>query len=250
MVVLRTPEEMKIWRSQIEGTVGFVPTMGALHTGHETLIQASKEQCQHTILSIFVNPLQFNNSSDFLNYPKTMDQDLRIAESRGVDAVFIPEKNQMYRSEDPVILSERELSEKMEGKYRPGHFNGVLTVVLKLFNLAKPTKAYFGKKDYQQYLLIQKLCEDLFLNIDVVGIETVRDEKGLALSSRNLRLNSKEIEIAQNINVVLKAVKSSAEATQQLENLGFKVDYVEDHWGRRFVAAFLGEVRLIDNVRL
>ncbi len=250
MVVLKTSGEMKAWRKKIHQSVGFVPTMGALHSGHRKLIQASKNEREKTVLSIFVNPLQFNNQADFTNYPQTLERDLEVAQACDVDVVFLPEKSQIYPTKDPITLSEKEISSVMEGPFRPGHFEGVLTVVLKLFNLVQPTHAYFGKKDYQQYLLIEKMAKDLFLDTEIIGVETVRDEMGLALSSRNSRLNSAEIHQAQKINKILKNSLNSSQAKKELEEIGFKVDYVEDLWGRRFTALYLGEVRLIDNVNL
>lgn len=250
MILVKSVQELNSWRSSKKETVGFVPTMGALHAGHMKLIEKSKNEMDHTVLSIFVNPLQFNNQSDFTNYPKTLETDLKMAEAHGVDVVFAPDRNQIYQNQNPVTLNENEISLEMEGQYRPGHFSGVLTVVLKLFNLVKPHRAFFGLKDYQQFLLIKKMSEDLFLDVEVVGVDTVRDEKGLALSSRNSRLNTDEIKLAQNINVILKTSKSPEEASLKLSNIGFKVDYVKDLWGRRFMAAFLRDVRLIDNVEL
>lgn len=250
MVLLKSIEELKNWRSGVKNTVGFVPTMGALHQGHLKLLEISKKNNKVSVLSIFVNPLQFNDKSDFSNYPKTIDSDLRLAKDANVDCVFLPSVQDMYPLSSSVTLSETEISSILEGKYRPGHFTGVLTVVLKLLNLTQPTNAYFGEKDYQQFLLIKKMAEDLFLNTKIVPVPTVRDSFGLALSSRNARLSESEIQLARQINKILIESKNSEIAKSHLIQNGFKVDYVEDFYGRRFVAAFIGEVRLIDNVEL
>ena len=251
MIILRTPQEMKNWRTQIvDKSVGFVPTMGALHQGHESLIQKSKSENDLTILSIFVNPTQFNNASDLTHYPKTWESDLQMAEKNKVDVLFFPNAESMYPDQYQFKMTETNFSQKLCGAHRPGHFDGVLSVVLKLFMLTHPHKAYFGEKDFQQLTLIQKMVEAYFLNIAIVPVPTLREESGLAMSSRNLRLSPEQREKAALIFKFLKSSQTLEEVSEQLTQNGFQVDYVEEHFGRRFVAAFLGEVRLIDNVQI
>lgn len=249
-VVLRTPAELRDWRRRTLGTVGFVPTMGALHRGHEELLKRARAADQNVVLSIFVNPTQFNDPKDFEKYPMTWDQDLEMAKRNGVDAVFAPMKDALYPDGYRYRLSENEFSRELDGAHRPGHFDGVLSIVMKLFQLVKPDRAYFGEKDYQQLQLIKGMVEAFFLDVAIVPIPTVREEDGLAMSSRNVRLSKAERALAPEIHKAIRAAKSAAEARSSLEAKGFRVDYVEDREGRRFVAAFLGETRLIDNVPL
>lgn len=249
-VVLRTPAELRDWRRRTQGTVGFVPTMGALHRGHEELLKRARAADQNVVLSIFVNPTQFNDPKDFEKYPMTWDQDLEMAKRNGVDAVFAPMKDALYPDGYRYRLSENEFSRELDGAHRPGHFDGVLSIVMKLFQLVKPDRAYFGEKDYQQLQLIKGMVEAFFLDVAIVPVPTVREEDGLAMSSRNVRLSKAERALAPEIHEAIRAAKSAAEARSSLEAKGFRVDYVEDREGRRFVAAFLGETRLIDNVPL
>lgn len=250
-LVIRSTQEFRNWRKQHEGKViGFVPTMGALHAGHESLLIRSRKETEITVLSIFVNPTQFNNSEDFAKYPKTWDQDLAIAEKNNVDVIFAPTEKELYPFGYNYKLTENNLSQKLCGLHRPGHFDGVLTVVMKLFNIVRPQLAYFGEKDYQQLSLIQGMVERFFMDIKIIPRATVREPDGLAMSSRNVRLSPEERAKAPQIYQTLKASASAAEAASKLEKLGFKVDYVEDVDNRRYAAAFLGPVRLIDNVSI
>ena len=190
---LKTTNELKAWRKLIspQKTVGFVPTMGALHSGHESLLAASQQENDLTVLSIFVNPTQFNNPDDLKNYPQTLERDLLIAEKNGVNAVFIPESmNELYPDQYRFKITETEFSTQLCGAHRPGHFDGVLTVVMKLFQLTQPTRAYFGEKDHQQLTLIKDMVASFFLPIEIVACPTIRETTGLAMSSRNTRLNS------------------------------------------------------------
>ncbi len=251
-LVFNTPEELQAWRSNLPAgtTVGFVPTMGALHKGHETLLQKSVSENQITVLSIFVNPTQFNDKKDFEKYPLTMEADLALAKKNGVHAVFNPIYSSMYPDDYRYKISENDFSKKLCGKDRPGHFDGVLTVVMKLLNLVQPQKAYFGEKDYQQLHLIQGLVEAFFLPYKIVPVATVREADGLAMSSRNVRLSPTERAWAPKIHQLMKTATTASEAKKILENDGVEVDYLEDLDGRRFAAVRVGEVRLIDNVKI
>ncbi|MBX3041833.1 MAG: pantoate--beta-alanine ligase [Bdellovibrionaceae bacterium] len=248
--VLRTVEEFKTWRATQSGSLGFVPTMGALHEGHRALLDVSVKENDRTVLSLFVNPTQFNDPKDFEKYPITWDEDLALAEKAGVDAVFAPTKNDLYPDDYTYRLSETEFSRLLCGAHRPGHFDGVLTVVMKLFQIVRPTKAYFGEKDGQQLQLIQGMVKAFFMDLVIVPVPTVREIDGLAMSSRNHRLSAQERSLAPEIYQALRESLSAETAAQRLTEKGFRVDYVEDRKGRRYAAAFLGETRLIDNVEL
>ncbi|WP_373998376.1 pantoate--beta-alanine ligase [Bdellovibrio bacteriovorus] len=248
--VLRSPSEMKAWRKDKVGTVGFVPTMGALHAGHEELIKRARKENDLVVLSIFVNPTQFNDPQDLAKYPKTWEQDFAMAEMNGVDAVFFPNFEEMYPDKYRYKVSENDYSLLLDGAHRPGHFDGVLSVVMKLFNLVRPNKAYFGEKDFQQLSLIRGMVDAFFMNLEVIPVATVREHDGLAMSSRNTRLKTEERKIAPAIYKAITESKSAEEATAKLQAQGFVVDYVTDIGSRRFVAAKLGEVRLIDNVEI
>jgi pantoate--beta-alanine ligase len=240
------------YRANLKSTgVGFVPTMGALHEGHASLLSRSATENQTTILSIFVNPTQFNNPDDFKHYPKTWDQDLAIAKAAGVDAIFAPrDPKEMYPDSYRYQISEKEFSKALCGEHRPGHFEGMLSVVMKLLNLVSADRAYFGEKDFQQLKLVQGMAEAFFLKTKIIGCATLREKDGLAMSSRNLRLTSDERALAPDLHRVMKAEKSLNRARELLEASGFKVEYLEDREGRRFAAANLGSVRLIDNISL
>lgn len=231
-------------------SVGFVPTMGALHSGHFSLIARSQKECQKTVVSIFVNPTQFNNAQDLEKYPRPIDQDLELLKAAGVDAVLLPQADEIYADDYSFELREKKSSQVLCGPTRPGHFEGVLTVVMKLFGIVGPRRAYFGEKDFQQLRLIQEMAQAFFLDTEVIGCPTLRESDGLAMSSRNLLLSPADREKAPLIYKLLKSSARPAEIAAALTQAGFKVDYVEEHWGRRFAAAFLGSVRLIDNVEL
>ncbi|MBP6219160.1 MAG: pantoate--beta-alanine ligase [Oligoflexales bacterium] len=228
-------------------SVGFVPTMGALHEGHLSLLRRSIEENELTVLSVFVNPTQFNNPEDLLHYPRTLSRDCAMAKDLGVDFVLCPEFSDIYPDSYRYKIEENQLSQHLCGAHRPGHFSGVLTVVMKLFHLVKPTRAYFGEKDYQQYLLIKGMAEAFFMDVSIIPCAILRADDGLALSSRNERLTPEERLKAPQLAKILKEGKDLVEIQAQLEEAGFKVDYVHEQEGRRFVAAYLGSVRLIDN---
>ncbi len=183
--------------------IGFVPTMGALHDGHRALVRTSKEKCDITIVSIFVNPLQFNNDEDFQRYPTDLEDDIKKLEEDQVDILFHPKIKNFYPVKPVVTIQFGAMESVLEGEYRPGHFKGVGIVVTKLFNLIEPDVAFFGLKDLQQYLLIRKMVEDLSMKVEIVGVETVREDSGLAMSSRNRRLSENGKEIASNIFKIL-----------------------------------------------
>lgn len=233
-----------------ELSLGFVPTMGNLHAGHASLFLASSKENNYTISSLFVNPTQFNNSDDFTHYPRTLDADLELMTQSGVDYCILPNEKEIYAEGYTYQIQENQLSQHMEGKYRPGHFNGVLTIVLKLLNLTRPTRTYFGEKDYQQFLLIQGMVKALFMNIEVKSCPTVREKSGLAYSSRNNRLTPEQRKIADEFAKIFHQNKPSVMITKELENLGISVEYVEEFQGRRFAAVKIGDIRLIDNYLL
>lgn len=248
--VLRSPAEMKTFRKSLQGTVGFVPTMGALHTGHEELLKQARKANDFVVLSIFVNPTQFNDPKDLEKYPATWEADLKMAEQNKVDAIFFPQYADMYPDQYRYKVSENDFSLGLCGHDRPGHFDGVLTVVMRLFNIISPTRAYFGEKDFQQLTLVKGMVDSFFMNLEIVPVPTVRETDGLAKSSRNVRLTAEQREKAPLIYKAITGSKSADEAAKFLSQNGFIVDYVTDRGSRRFVAAKLGEVRLIDNVEI
>jgi pantoate--beta-alanine ligase len=257
MLIFKSARDIQAWRKSLRDSqsLGFVPTMGALHQGHAELLKKSKAENNLSVLSIYVNKTQFNNSDDFENYPSTWEQDLILAKANQVDVLFSPDYREMYPDNYTYKLMENSLSLDLCGKDRPGHFDGVLTVVMKLFNLVKPTKAYFGEKDFQQLSLILGMTKAFFLDLEVVPVPTVRESSGLALSSRNMRLSADEKEKAPALYKIITSEKDVLVAQEKLRALGFKIDYLKDlelgeNGKRRFVAAHLGVVRLIDNVKI
>lgn len=256
-------------------SVGFVPTMGALHAGHLSLVKAAQAQCDKVLVSIFVNPTQFNNPEDLAKYPRTAEADIALLEGVGCDAVFIPTVADVYPN---GAISQHyaldPLDQTMEGAFRPGHFQGVATVVHRLFELTKPTKAFFGEKDFQQLAVIRHFTRELALGVEIVGCPNLREPSGLALSSRNMRLTHEQQKVAPEIYRTLqKGLDQRAEKTpaqvkvelaQALDALPFcKTEYVEianestlqpiDRFdvgtpARLFAAVYVGEIRLIDNL--
>ncbi len=229
-------------------TVGFVPTMGALHEGHASLFRAARREHGVVLASVFVNPTQFDEQHDFEKYPRTLDADAALMDAAGVDVAFAPSVAEMYPNGTRYAVEEREFSRELCGAHRPGHFSGMLTVVLKLLQIADAEAAYFGEKDFQQLLLIRGMAEAFFLPTKIVGCPTVREADGLAMSSRNARLSPAERALAPRFHAVLAGASSAAAAQAELSAAGFDVDYVEDRDGRRFGAVRLGPTRLIDNV--
>ena len=235
-------------------SVGFVPTMGALHEGHLTLIRRAHKECRRVVLSIYVNPTQFGPKEDLAKYPRPREKDLALCRKEGVDLVFAPQG--LYYYGHSTYVEETEKSQGREGAIRPGHFKGVATVVLKLFNLVRPTHAYFGQKDAQQVEVIQKMVLDLNVPVKVVVVPTVRDPDGVALSSRNAYLSPKERKIAVEFAKLLQhAVRHELQSSQWLaERLkkvrGLKLDYAKYAGDRLVVAVKIGKTRLLDNERV
>ena len=279
MIVLHTPTEMRQWSKYREvenASVGFVPTMGALHDGHMRLLALSQANNEFTVLSIFVNPTQFNNPSDFDKYPRTLDADLSLAETAGVDVVYAPTPLLMYPDGFDTSIDPGQISRSMEGEFRPGHFQGVATVVIKLLNAVQPNRLYLGQKDYQQLRVLRHVVTDLDLAVEVVGAPTVRDTDGLALSSRNVRLTAKHREFAPIIFMALSTALSEfqrgersaiALRTAVLEVLSSEPECVIEYVSVVdavslssieeivnpcviCVAVQFGDVRLIDNIQL
>jgi pantoate--beta-alanine ligase len=255
--------------------IGFVPTMGALHDGHVSLVEQSWQNNDITVCSIYVNPTQFNNSDDFLKYPKTIETDTEMLQAAGCDFLFLPSDAEMYAAGSPR-LSFRfgALEEVMEGSFRPGHFTGVGIIVSKLFNIVQPDVAYFGLKDLQQYLIVKQLVADLSVPVKIVGCPIIREEDGLAMSSRNKRLSEKQRAVApllqqallwaqsQLTNLSIGEIKNGV-AQMLAKEPQFKLEYFEIANGISLeslnkyeantptalcIAAFLGDVRLIDNI--
>lgn len=250
-IVINSTEELRQWRKDLGSLhVGFVPTMGALHQGHASLLKHSRRENEVSVLSIYVNPTQFNNSEDLSKYPKTWDQDCTLAAENEVDLIFAPRYEDIYFDNYRYKIQETEESHLLCGAHRPGHFDGVLTIVMKLFQLVKPHRAYFGEKDFQQLRLIEGMVKSFFMDIEIVPVKTLREQDGLAMSSRNLRLSDEERKKAAAIYANLKSALEIKEIKNNLAGQGMSVDYIEDHWNRRFVAAHVGSVRLIDNLEL
>jgi pantoate--beta-alanine ligase len=227
-------------------SVGFVPTMGALHAGHAALLERARKENDRVVLSVFVNPTQFNDPSDLAKYPRTLEADLELARPY-TDAVFAPSAEAMYPEGYRYQVTENDLSTRWEGLHRPGHFEGVLTVVLKLFQLVRPDRAYFGEKDWQQLQLVRGMVDAFFLPLTIVPCPTVRDADGLALSSRNRRLSPAARARAARFPAILHTAASAAEAAAQLRAEDFEVDYVDDRDGHRVGVIRLEGVRLLDH---
>ena len=236
-----------------DGSVGIVPTMGGLHAGHVSLLRAAREECDTVVMSLFVNPAQFGNSRDLAAYPRDEARDLDAAREAGVDVVFAPATDEMYPERFQTWVEVTELGAGLEGAFRPGHFRGVATVVLKLLLIVRPTRVYFGQKDAQQVEVVRRMIRDLALEVELRALPTVRDPDGLALSSRNALLTSDQRERALALPRALASKDPVAARRILAESNGLVVDYVE-------VADFdppvlagavrVGDVRLIDNVVL
>ena len=252
MEILDSIKTLKKYRNCIKGTVGYVPTMGALHKGHVSLFLAAKKACDVTIASVFVNATQFNDPKDLYNYPKTEAKDLAILSEEGVSAVFLPAYDQIYPDDFAYEVNEKSLSLELCGKNRPGHFTGVLTVLMKLFLLIRPDKVFMGEKDYQQLELARGLVRSFHLNIEIQACPTIREPDGLAMSSRNKNLSLIQRQQAPLFYEILSRPGSDEEISEQLVEEGFDIDYVISKHRRRYGAIVIGSgekrVRLIDNV--
>ncbi|WP_457562836.1 pantoate--beta-alanine ligase [Caminibacter pacificus] len=270
MEILKSPKEAVNFRNNLKGSVGFVPTMGALHEGHLSLIKKAREENDNVIVSIFVNPTQFLPGEDFNKYPRRLEADFEICKRAGVDAVFTPSPDNMYSDDEILIKAPKVKGYILEGFFRPGHFDGVLQVVNKLFNIIRPTRAYFGKKDAQQLYLIKQMVKNFFFNIEIVEGETVREKDGLALSSRNIYLSDEERKRALSISKALKRAAKLSTKTDDIETIKkemldiLEVDELQyiAFVDRDFnyiqkiqpgntivlIAAYVGTTRLIDNI--
>jgi pantoate--beta-alanine ligase len=251
MRVSRSVSEWRDRRAALEGrSIGFVPTMGALHRGHASLIERCRAENDCAVASIFVNPSQFNDPKDLERYPRTMESDLALLDRLNVDDVFAPDAGELYPCGYRFRVESEGETRLMEGLHRPGFFQGVMTVVLKLLNLVRADRAYFGEKDFQQLKVVTGMAADFFIPTQIVGCPTVREPSGLAESSRNALLSEPGRAKAAALYRALTTAATPQQARSTLEDEGFTVDYVEEHWGRRFGAVFLEGVRLIDNAPL
>ncbi len=262
------------WRQAGE-TVGLVPTMGNLHDGHLQLVNEACNHCSRVIVSIFVNPTQFSQGGDFDAYPRTLRQDSQLVNNKSVDCLFIPDVSEIYSQPNYTSVDVSDLSNVLCGKYRPGHFKGVTTIVCKLFNIVQPDIAVFGEKDFQQLVVIRQMVRDLNIPVEILGIETVREKDGLAMSSRNVYLTPTQRKLAplifqvlsDTIHVISEGMrdfrKLEVEKMELLQKAGFKPEYFsirrtldlgpaqpKDIYLVILTAAWLGKARLIDNLKL
>ncbi|UWR02710.1 pantoate--beta-alanine ligase [Ruegeria conchae] len=260
------------WRQKGE-VIGVVPTMGALHQGHLSLAEAAKAGCARVVVTIFVNPKQFNNPEDLANYPRTEQEDAEKLAPYDVDAIYVPDPQEIYPEGFATTVSVSGLTDTMEGEFRPGHFDGVATVVAKLFLQTQADRAYFGEKDYQQLMIVRRMARDLDIPIKVIGCPTVREPSGLAMSSRNQRLSDRGLVIAAKKHRIMRALVQALENGEAFNSLvtqaqaellaaGFaEVEYLQlrcadtldllahaDRPARLFAATMLEGVRLIDNL--
>jgi pantoate--beta-alanine ligase len=249
--IVRTVPELREALERLRtGTVGLVPTMGAFHEGHLSLFRAAREECDAIVVSLFINPAQFESRADLEHYPRDEARDARLAEDAGVDVLFCPSVEELFPSGYQTWVDVEQLSRELEGKFRPGHFSGVATVCCKLFNLVRPRSAYFGQKDAQQVAVVRQMVRDLDLGVEIRVLPTVRDADGLALSSRNALLSPAERHAALALPRAL--ATGDPDRARALLN-GVEVDYVEiaDFSPRVLAAAVrVGSTRLIDNVVL
>ncbi len=249
MIVVRSVAELDVPR---RGVVGLVPTMGALHAGHDALFRAARAECDVLVATLFVNPAQFTDRDDLAAYPRDFEADAARAEAGGVDLLFAPTAGELYPPGFATWVEPAGVAEGLEGAHRPGHFRGVATVCLKLFNLVQPQLAWFGRKDAQQVAVLKQLVRDLNLGVEIRVVDTVRDADGLALSSRNSRLSPSERQLARAIPRALET-RDAGRALDLLTTAGLEPDYVAvaDLDGPTLaIAARVGQTRLIDNILL
>ncbi len=278
MKIIHTIKDLQTELSELKAQgkkVGLVPTMGALHAGHASLVKRSVNENDVTVVSVFVNPTQFNDKNDLVKYPRTLDADCKLLESCGATFVFAPSVEEIYPEPDTRQFSYAPLDTVMEGAFRPGHFNGVCQIVSKLFDIVKPHCAYFGEKDFQQLAIIREMVRQMKFDLKIVGCPIVREEDGLALSSRNARLSAEERENALNISQTLfksrtfATTHSVSETQKMVEDAiaaapGLRLEYFEIVDGNTLqkvgdwndtsyvvgcITVFCGEVRLIDNIK-
>jgi len=280
MEIFKKIAPLKVYLEEIRRsgqTIGLVPTMGALHKGHIALISASRAQNSRTICSIYVNPMQFNNAADLQKYPRSLEQDVKLLEAAACDVLFYPDNEDMYEGKSVLKFDFGDLDKVMEGKYRPGHFSGVALVVSKLFNIVNPDNAYFGQKDWQQFAVIQQVVTELKFGLTLHSIPTLRETDGLAMSSRNLRLNGMERQQATIFYNALRLAKEKLKKGEEIAGVkrlvgemvekadGVKLEYFEVAESKSLnlleavdgverpilcIAGYVGEVRLIDNMFL
>src|SRR5215471_14506131 len=271
--VAETRAQIRMVR-QAGKTIGFVPTMGALHEGHARLMETARTQCDFVVVSIFVNPLQFGPNEDFSRYPRALTSDLELCSNHRVDIVFGPSVEEMYAQEQLTFVEVSKISDRLCGFYRPGHFRGVATVVLKLFNIVEPDRAYFGEKDLQQLAIIRRMVQDLALDVEIIGVPTVREHDGLAMSSRNQYLDASQRQAAAVLYRALARARQLAQAgerevrrihdaaieviaaeasarLQYFQLVDRDMEPVNTVSGETYaaVAVFFGSTRLIDNIR-
>lgn len=250
MKVFESIADWKSYKHQFLSTqtLGFVPTMGHLHPGHLSLCRASQEQNDMTLVTIFINPTQFNDPEDFNAYPQTLADDLALLKKQGVDFCICPHKEELYADNYRYQVNETSISLTCEGEFRPGHFSGMLTIVLKLLLGIAPTRAYFGEKDYQQYLLVRDMVKGFFMDCEILACPIIREPSGLPFSSRHSRLSVDERAIAEEVARIFNHPNASlSQIETQLLNLGVEIDYLTELWQRRLMAVRLGSIRLLDN---
>lgn len=250
LLVFTSITEFRAYRAKLKGSVGVVLTMGALHAGHASLIVRSAGENDVTVVTIYVNPTQFDNPEDLKKYPRTWEADLALAKKSGAQAVLAPSYEEIYPDQYRYKLTENVFSTKLCGAHRPGHYDGVLTIVMKLFQITQADQSYFGEKDFQQLQLIKDMANTFFLKTKVNACPTLRETSGLAMSSRNVRLTDAGKEKAPAIFQALTKSSTALVANEKLTAAGIEVEYLEEHFNRRFVAAFIDGVRLIDNVEI
>ena len=273
MKIIQTTSELLQWRNDVDsGPLGFVPTMGALHEGHTSLLKRARADSEIVVLSILVNPTQFGNSSDLANYPQTLEEDMKIAENEGVDVVFVPSAEDLYGgAPSSENVDWGSTTGEFEGAFRPGHFDGVIAVVNRLFAATSPDKAFFGEKDLQQVAVIRKLASLNHPEVEIISCDLIRDADGLALSSRNVRLThtgrSKALELSKSLQTIFSSLDKEGQIQTEALRLnsieGVDLEYLAgvnevtyskndapSTWTHVIIAVEVDEVRLIDNIRL
>ncbi len=249
MKIARSLAELKERRAELNGSAAFVPTMGALHDGHLSLMRLGHAHADHVIVSIYVNPTQFAPHEDFDSYPRDVDHDLGLLDDEDIALVYLPTTEELYPNGPNADIKAGPAGDGLEAAFRPHFFHGVCSVVSRLFDHVSPDCAIFGEKDYQQLQVIREMVQQQGRNIEIIGGPIARDEYGLALSSRNAYLSPEQLEIARKFNVILRDATDSEQAKTQLLEAGFdKIDYVETRWNRILGAGWVGKTRLIDNL--